>query len=39
MLRYDEFTYEELDSCDICEAQMEYLVALGLTNACTQIGK
>ena len=39
MLRYEEYTNEKLDECDVCEAQIEYLVALSLTRACTQIGK
>ena len=39
MLRYEDFTKEEKDTCDIFEEQMEYLFALGLTNACAQIGK
>ena len=39
MFRYDDYIEEKMDSCDICEAQTEYLVALSLTRACIQIGK
>lgn len=39
MFRYEEYTDKEMDACDICEAQIEYIYALGLTRACTQIGK
>ena len=39
MLRYEEYNREELDACDISEGQMEYLYALGLTNAYAQLGK
>ena len=39
MLRYEEYTDKELDACEISEEQMEYRFALGLTRACTQIGK
>ena len=39
MLRYEDYTNEEMDACDICEAQTEYIYALSLTRACTQIGK
>ena len=39
MLRYDQYTFEEKDSCEICDEQIDYLVALSLTRACTQIGK
>ena len=39
MLRYEEYTNEKMDTCDICDAQMEYLFAFGLTQACMQIGK
>ena len=39
MLRYQEYTQEELDACEVSDAQMEYLFALGLTQACTHVGK
>ena len=39
MLGYYDYTNEEKDTCDICDEQMEYLIALGLTRACMQIGK
>ena len=39
MLRYEDYTNEERDTCDVFEEQMEYLFALGLTRACSQIGK
>ena len=40
MLRY-EYYYdsERRDSCDICEEQRLYVIALGFRNACVQIGK
>ena len=40
MLRCEDF-YESdhKDSCVICEEQRAYVFALGLTNACVQIGK
>lgn len=39
MLRYEEYTEKDLDTCDIYEEQVEYLAALGLTRACTHLGK
>lgn len=41
MFKYSEYYYEleNKDACDICEDQINFLVALSLTNACTQIGK
>ena len=39
MLRYEEYTNEEMDTCEVCETQMEYIYALGLTRACTHLGK
>ena len=39
MLGYKDFIEEERDACDVFEEQQQYLVALGLTNACVQIGK
>ena len=39
MLRYEDFISEEKDTCDVFEEQQQYLIALGLTNACVQIGK
>ena len=30
---------EHKDTCEICEEQRAYIIALGLTNACTQIGR
>ena len=40
MFKYD-FYFEEnhKDSCDMCEEQRAYVFALGLRNACVQIGK
>lgn len=40
MLKY-EYYYESehKDSCDVCEEQRAYIIALGLTKACVQIGK
>ena len=40
MFKYD-YCYEdgEKDTCEVCEMQIAYMVALGLTQACTQIGK
>ena len=40
MIRY-EYYYdsESKDTCDVCEEQREYVIALGLTNACVQLGK
>ena len=40
MLKYDYFYESECkDSCDICDEQRKYVIALGLRNACVQIGK
>lgn len=39
MLRYKEYNEKEMDACDFSEEQMEYLFALGLTRACTHIGR
>lgn len=40
MFKYDYFYEDEQrDTCDICDDQIAYIVALGLTQACTQIGK
>ena len=39
MFKYDDYIEEEMDSCDVCEAQMAYLTALGLTMACSKVGK
>ncbi|MCH5152776.1 MAG: hypothetical protein J1F68_02295 [Clostridiales bacterium] len=45
MLKYDYFNNVEhmedshRDPCDIFEEQRAYVFALGLTNACCQIGK
>ena len=39
MLRYEDFIGEERDTCDVFEEQQQYLFALGLTNACVQVGK
>ena len=40
MLRYDDY-YEDntKDTCEVSEEQAAYLFALGLTQACNQIGK
>lgn len=38
MFRYEDFD-KEMDSCDICDAQREYLFALSLVGACTKFGK
>ena len=40
MFRYEYyFDDERKDACDVCEEQRAYIVALGLTNACVQLGK
>lgn len=40
MLKYDYYYEDErIDSCDICDEQRKYVIALGLTNACVQLGK
>ena len=39
MLRYEYFIDDEKDTCEIYEEQQQYLIALGLTNACSQIGR
>ena len=39
MLKYKDFIDEEKDVCDVFEEQQQYFIALGLTNACVQIGK
>lgn len=40
MLRYDYYYENEcIDSCDICEEQRSYIIALGFRNACVQIGR
>ena len=39
MLRYEEYAKEELDACDISDAQKDYFFALGLTLACNHVGK
>ena len=39
MLKYNEYSCEEKDTCDIFDEQMEYVFALGLTLACKQLGK
>lgn len=39
MLKYKDYTNEEMDACDISEEQKRYLFALGLTQACMQIGR
>ncbi len=40
MFRYqDYYEIDKKDTCEICEDQINYLVALSLTNACNQIGK
>lgn len=39
MIKYAYYDKEELDSCDICDAQMGYLFDLALVGACNQIGK
>ena len=40
MLKYEYFyESERQDSCDICEEQRQYIIALGLTNACVRVGR
>ena len=39
MFKYDDYIEEEMDACDVCEAQTKYVVALALSRACIQIGK
>lgn len=40
MLKYDDiYESDHKDTCDIFEEQRAYVIALGLTNACAQIGK
>ena len=39
MFKYDEYNKDEMDACEISEEQMEYLFALGLTRAFSQLGK
>ena len=40
MFKYDYYYEEEKkDTCDVCEGQIAYLVALGLTNACVKFGR
>ena len=40
MLKYDYFyESEHRDTCEIFEEQRAYVIALGLTNACAQLGK
>ena len=39
MFGYREYYDDKRDTCDVCDEQMAYMVALGLNLACTQIGK
>ena len=40
MLRYDyRYDNEDYDACDVSEEQRAFVFALGLTNACVQLGK
>lgn len=40
MLKYDYyFEDDDKDSCDICDEQRAYVIALGLRNACVPFGK
>ena len=40
MFKYDYYFDESTkDSCDISEEQRAYVIALGLRNACSQVGR
>ena len=40
MLRSEyDYESENFDSCDVCDDQQAYIVALGLMNACMRFGK
>lgn len=39
MLRFWEYTDEQKDSVDLSDEQRMYLLALGLRDACSHIGK
>ena len=40
MFRYKDYYAEDhKDTCEIYEEQRAYVIALGLTNACFQLGK
>ncbi len=39
MLKYQDYVDETKDTIDVCEEQTAYLLALGLKDCCTHIGK